>query len=389
MYDFTGHLSILSRYSESLIRFNRKEVEKFMNIGTDITNLHVANSISGIPRVVLETNKYLNEIFINQGHNFYGFTTKNFNRLKNQKELPNIDIYKKFAEWKDLDCLFFLDLNMTFPALEIMKEKNNRKLKVISMVHDIMPITNPDWFPLNAVTTLKEESSILSKTLFRFYLQGLINVSDIIVVPSCHVKNEILSLGLNNLSDIRVIPLGSKEPKNFERKKVGTKIKQVTYVSTIEPRKGHIDLIKAMSIIWENELSDSKLTLIGRYGWGENLIENITNHKEFGKKLFWESNCNDEKLEEIYSESDLVIVPSFGEGFGFSIEEALAREIPVLARNIEVFKERSNPNLSFYEGGPVELAKCIVEKLKNKWQISPMSIRSMEDFALDVSLLAD
>ena len=48
---------------------------------------------------------------------------------------------------------------------------------------------------------------------------GLINVSDIIVVPSRHVKNEILSLGLNNLSDIRVIPLGSKEPKNFERKK--------------------------------------------------------------------------------------------------------------------------------------------------------------------------
>jgi glycosyltransferase involved in cell wall biosynthesis len=360
-----------------------------MNIGTDITNLRVANSISGIPRVVLETNRYLNELFTNHGHNFYGFTTKNFNSFGNQKELPNFALYKKIVEWKDLDCLFFLDLNMTFPALEIMKEKSHRKLKIISMVHDIMPITNPDWFPLNAVTTLKEDSSILSKTLFRFYLQGLSNVSDIIVVPSLHVKNEILSLGLKNLIDMRVIPLGSKEPKNFERKKVETKVKHITYVSTIEPRKGHIDLIKAMSFIWENKLSDSNLTLVGRYGWGENLIENITSNKEFGKKLFWESNCNDEKLEEIYSESDLVIVPSFGEGFGFSIEEALVREIPVLARNIEVFKERSNPNLSFYEGGPTELAKCIVEKLKNPWQISPMVIRSMKDFALDVSLLAD
>ena len=72
-----------------------------MNIGTDITNLRVANSISGIPRVVLETNHYLNEIFTNHGHNFYGFATKNFNSFGNQKELPNLALYKKIVEWKE------------------------------------------------------------------------------------------------------------------------------------------------------------------------------------------------------------------------------------------------------------------------------------------------
>ena len=247
-----------------------------MNIGTDITNLLASNTISGIPRVVLETNNYLDEIFEKQGFNFYGFTTKNFNKLSKQSELTGEAWDKKIKDWKELDVLFFLDLNMTFPALELMKEKGHRKLKVVSMVHDIMPITSPDWFPEKAVTTLNEESSILSKTVFRFYLQGVSNVSDLIVVPSLHVKNEILSLGLKNLSDIRVIPLGSKEPQKFERKRNSTSAKQITYVSTIEPRKGHIDLINAMSIIWEKNLSDLSLTLVGRYGWdSEILIEKM------------------------------------------------------------------------------------------------------------------
>ena len=359
-----------------------------MNIGTDLTNLRVAKSISGIQRVVLETNHYLEEIFTNQGLNFYGFTTKNFNRLGKQSDLIDDSWDKRIKDWRELDFLFFLDLNMTFPAPEIMREKSHRKIKVVSMVHDILPITNPDWFPSKAVNTLKKESSILSKILFRFYLQGLCNVSDIIVVPSLHVKNEILSLGLKKLSDIRVIPLGSKEPQNVEPKKNKTSSKQITYVSTIEPRKGQNDLINAMNIIWDNNVSDLNLTLVGRYGWdSEILIEKMTNHKEFGKKLIWENNCSDDKLEQIYSNSDLVVVPSLGEGFGFSIEEALAREIPVLARNLDVFKERRNPNLSFYEGGPDELADEILEKIKIPWQNDSQIIRSMRDFANDLSML--
>jgi len=358
-----------------------------MNIGTDLTNLRLATTISGIQRVVLEANHHLDEIFTSQGLNFYGFATKNFNKLVKQSNLTDESWDKRIKDWKELDVLFFLDLNMTFPALELMEEKSHRKIKVVSMVHDIMPITSPDWFPLKAFTTLKEESSILSKTLFRFYLQGLSNVSDLIIVPSLHVKNEILSLGLKNLSDIRVIPLGSKEPQNFERKQNKTPTKQITYVSTIEPRKGHIDLINAMSILWENNLSDLNLTFVGRYGWGENLIENITDHKEFGKKLIWENNCSDDKLEQIYSNSDLVVVPSFGEGFGFSIEEALARKIPVLARNLDVFKERRNPNLSFYEGGPEQLADNIVKKIEIPWQDNSQIIRSMRDFSNDLSML--
>jgi glycosyltransferase involved in cell wall biosynthesis len=364
------------------------EVKGLMNIGTDLTYLRVAKSITGIQRVVLETNHHLDEIFTNQGLNFCGFTTKKFNTLGQQSELVDKSWDKRIKDWKELDVLFFLDLNMTFPALELMKEKSHRTIKVVSMVHDIIPITNPDLVALKAVTTLNEDSSILSKTLFKLYLLGLSNVSDLIVVPSLHVKNEILSLGLKNLSDIRVVPLGSKEPQKFERKKNSTPAKQITYVSTIEPRKGHIDLINAMSIIWEKNLSDLNLTLVGRYGWGsEILVEKMTNHKEFGKKLVWENNCSDDKLEQIYSNSDLVVVPSIGEGFGFSIEEALARNIPVLARNLDVFKERSNANLSFFEGGPEQLAENIVKKIKIPWQDNSQIIRSMRDFATDLSKL--
>ncbi len=371
-----------------MIAFTRGKAKRLMNIGTDITYLRVAKSITGIQRVVLEANHHLDEIFTNQGLNFYGFTTNKFNTLGKQSELVDKLWDERIKDWKELDVLLFLDLNMAFPAPAIMREKSHRKIKVVSMVHDIIPITNPDWFPSRAVDTLNEESSILGKTLFRFYLQGLSNVSDLIIVPSLHVKNEILTLGLKNLSDIRVIPLGSKEPQNFERKQNKTPTKQITYVSTMEPRKGQNDLINALSIIWENNLSDLKLTLVGRYGWdSEILIENITNHKEFGKKLIWENNCSDDKLELIYSKSDLVVVPSFGEGFGFSIEEALARKIPVLARNLDVFKERSNPNLSFYEGGPEQLADNIIKKIEIPWQDNSQIIRSMRDFANDLSML--
>jgi glycosyltransferase involved in cell wall biosynthesis len=128
-------------------------------------------------------------------------------------------------------------------------------------------------------------------------------------------------------------------------------------VATIEPRKGHIQTIQSFEELWKTE--DINLVIVGKEGWKgledekrrtiPQIINKIKSHKELNKRLFWLENISDEFLEEIYKISTALIAPSQAEGFGLPLIEAAQSNIPIIARDIPVFREVAKEFAYYFE----------------------------------------
>ncbi|MBY0582057.1 MAG: glycosyltransferase [Sphingomonas sp.] len=132
-------------------------------------------------------------------------------------------------------------------------------------------------------------------------------------------------------------------------------------VGTIEPRKGQAQTLSAFELLWARGV-DANLVLVGQQGWKmEGLIKRLQNHPEFGKRLFWLAGISDEYLDKVYAASTCLIAASEGEGFGLPLIEAAQHKLPIIARDIPVFREVAGEHAFYFSDSkePEVLARAI------------------------------
>ena len=106
----------------------------------------------------------------------------------------------------------------------------------------------------------------------------------------------------------------------------------VLFVGTKEPRKNLLSLLKAFKKIKSNDL---ELVIVGGQGWKgkkwqnfyESLDENI---KSRIKNIDY---CSEDDLPALYNLAKIFVWPSFYEGFGLPVLEAMACGCPVITSN--------------------------------------------------------
>jgi glycosyltransferase involved in cell wall biosynthesis len=140
-------------------------------------------------------------------------------------------------------------------------------------------------------------------------------------------------------------------------------------VGTVEPRKGYLQAIAAFEQLWNNGV-DANLVIVGKEGWKDlpndlrrtipEIVNRLRHHPELDCRLFWLEGISDEYLEKIYIVSTCLIAASEGEGFGLPLIEAAQHKLPIIARDIPVFREVAG-NHAFYFSGkePADLADSI------------------------------
>ena len=149
-------------------------------------------------------------------------------------------------------------------------------------------------------------------------------------------------------------------------------------VGTLEPRKGYSVAIRAFSKLWKEGVN-VKLTIVGKEGWNiRHLLDEIEEHEEFDKRLKWHEYVSDEKLVELYSECDSLVAASYAEGFGLPIVEAGQYGKPVIASDIDVFREVSEgaSGASFFEVGNSDaLADAVKSFIKSKSKVTKGEVK--------------
>lgn len=121
-------------------------------------------------------------------------------------------------------------------------------------------------------------------------------------------------------------------------------------VGTVEPRKGHAQVLDAFELLWASQ-QDANLLIVGKQGWMvESLVERLRDHPESGKRLFWFEGIDDDYLCSLYAQSDALIAASLGEGFGLPLIEAAQYGLPLIVRDIPVFREVAGEHAFYFQG---------------------------------------
>ncbi|MHB2250762.1 glycosyltransferase family 4 protein [Pseudomonas fitomaticsae] len=131
-------------------------------------------------------------------------------------------------------------------------------------------------------------------------------------------------------------------------------------VSTIEPRKNHDYLLDAFDHAWANG-SKARLCIAGRIGWKcDALLARIRNHPELNRRLFMFNDLSDTSLEHAYAHASALVFPSFVEGFGLPLVEAMQRGLPAMGSDIPVFREIGGEFMAYFDlQSPQSLADLV------------------------------
>ena len=131
-------------------------------------------------------------------------------------------------------------------------------------------------------------------------------------------------------------------------------------VGTIEPRKGHRQVLEAFEELLREGLNVA-LVIVGKTGWMvDELVTRMKRAAKGNGHIAWLGAISDEALERVYGSASCLIAASEGEGFGLPLIEAARHELPIIARDIPVFREVARDRAFYFSGTrPQELADAI------------------------------
>ncbi len=243
-------------------------------------------------------------------------------------------------------------------------KKNGVRLWFV--MYDLLPQQRPDWFSDKLVIRYLRWLQVISEVADGFFCIS----PSVTKEMQCYLSRH-LRLPSELMPELVTLPMGwdicralhsSGISENFEILLRSMKNNPMALmVGTLEPRKGHADVLEAFQKLWDAGYP-GQLVIVGRPGWKtEPLQHALRNHVLFEKKLFWFNAATDDEVQTLYSACDGVIVASHGEGFGLPVVEALGHGKPVLARNIDVFHTIDSDGISYFPetAGATELAEAI------------------------------
>ena len=337
----------------------------------DISQLVQRDAGTGIQRVV---RSILKECLINPPFGYriepvYASTTQSYRYAKQFSRrfdpLLPAEAQDEPIDYAPGDIFLGLDFDphLVLAQRAFYQTLRNNGVDVRFLIYDLLSVRMPESFPPG------------SDWLFEQWLK-VVAESDGAICISKAVADETRQWFHKNIPDrtgtfsINWFHLGADishhapfEGGEGDSDKVLSTLKQqktFLIVSTIEPRKGHAQVLAAFEVLWKNG-DDVTLVIVGKKGWMvDDLCEKIRTHAELNHRLFWIEGISDEYLERVYSTSTCLIAASYGEGFGLPLIEAAQHGLPILARDIPVFREVAGEHATYFKAKtPEELAAAI------------------------------
>jgi len=259
--------------------------------------------------------------------------------------------------------------------------------KVGFMVFDLLPLTHPEFFPPWAPAGHEA------------WVKTVVAHADQLNCISRHVQSDLQcwmeehDVPEHNRPRIDVSYLGADVAASFPTTGLPDDADRVLrilecrqtflMVGTLEPRKGHLLALRSFSELWAGGV-DVNLVIVGHEGWKglpdedrrtiPETVQTIRSSPELGKRLFWLEGISDEYLEKVYAASDCLIAASEDEGFGLPLIEAFRHNIPVLARDIPVFREVGGDLCEYFSGNSADQGLVPMVKRWLEWDVTKKSI---------------
>lgn len=234
--------------------------------------------------------------------------------------------------------------------------------RTLQYVHDLAPIKYPKFFGRKA--SLKYKATLKLATSNALQLLTISqSVKDEILeaYPKINGKVNYIYPGLN-----KWIELENKDP-NAILDKYQINYDYILTLSTLEPRKNHINMIKAFYKFKKTTDSPLKFAIIGKKGWFFEEIFKTVKDLNFEDEVKFLGYVPNQDLNPIINKAKAFLFMSFYEGFGIPPIEALSLNVKTLVSDIPIFHEAYSDNVTYTDPySPDKIAIAIEQVISKK-----------------------
>ncbi len=251
------------------------------------------------------------------------------------------------------------------------------RVPVVVTVHDVSFIENPEYFPalrrtqlrFNVARTVKLASRII--TVSEFSRDAILRTYKVSPAKVCVIPNAVSP-------DFRVVARG-RAVKNVQER-FGIDKPFIFSVGDLQPRKNHIGLIAAFAgLVAAHPHLKHDLVLAGQNTWFTPRVRAAAQASGVASRIHFTGFVTDADLVQLYNASDCFIFPSFYEGFGLPILEAMACGRAVACSNTSAMPEvAEGAGLLFDPRNPTSIQRAMADILLDSELRERMESRGLQ-----------
>ncbi|MEO0086106.1 MAG: glycosyltransferase family 1 protein [candidate division WOR-3 bacterium] len=221
-------------------------------------------------------------------------------------------------------------------------------------LHDLTSMVFPHLMPLGA------------RLAARLFLRRAVAAADLVLTDSAATAHLAVRLGLKMKRQQTVYPGLEQRFQPVPGHSV-QKISQqyqlpeqyLLTVGTIEPRKNHMTLFRALERLPHAPL----LVVVGSIGWQCARVVPALRRLEAAGRVRYLGRVPDEDMPGIYSAALLFVYPTIYEGFGLPVLEAMACGCPVLCSWTSSLTEVAGPAAEYFPAEQDEILAAQISRL--------------------------
>jgi glycosyltransferase involved in cell wall biosynthesis len=206
-------------------------------------------------------------------------------------------------------------------------------VRLIVTVHDAAPLVFPETYPARG------------RWFHRTGFRAVAKRADVVIAPTQAAADEITRRTAVRAETIQIVPHGVDQQLADDSEVASARRTfgigddpYVLWVGTLEPRKNVGVLVAAFRAVLDAGLPHD-LVLVGSKGWLDTASSVRTAMQELGDRVHLTDSVPDRALRALYRGAELLALPSFHEGFGLPVLEAMAQQTAVLCSDIPVLRE--------------------------------------------------
>jgi glycosyltransferase involved in cell wall biosynthesis len=207
---------------------------------------------------------------------------------------------------------------------------------IVVSVHDVSYLEHPKYFTSFRALQL------------RVTVRRTVRAASCVLTPSEFSKQRILDAYKLPDEKVVVLPNGVSSvfhpvAREVAQRSMRTKLPAAPFVLTVgdlQPRKNHLGLISAFEdLIRAHPQLPHHLVIVGKDTWYAPTVSAAAKKSQVADRIHFTGFVDDEEVRRLYGACDLFVYPSFYEGFGLPILEAMACGRAVACSNTSAMPE--------------------------------------------------
>ena len=220
---------------------------------------------------------------------------------------------------------------------------------IVVSVHDVSYLEHPEYFTAFRALQL------------RLTVRRTVRGAACVLTPSEFSKRRIVELYQLDESKVVVLPNGvtsAFHPVDREaaRRTLPAELHVpapfVLTVGDLQPRKNHLGLIRAFEdLVRSYPQLPHHLVVVGKDSWYTPTVRAAARKSSVHDRIHFTGFIDDDQLHSLYGACDLMVYPSFYEGFGLPILEAMACGRAVACSNTSAMPEVADSSAILFDPG--------------------------------------